>query len=240
MNILTPGVIPFALTGLALGSFGGCVAVRLPAGKTLWSRSACPHCNATLTVRDLVPVLSWCLSKGLCRHCYATISPQYTVIELASLAAFLIAWAISPSIGQAATLAMLIWSLLALTSIDLTSTYLPDGLTALVAILGAATALSNSNGGAVESALIAAALPAALMLGYQHLRGRDGMGWGDIKLFAAGGLWLTPYDVPFWWLIAGGSTTVAAIITNRRGSDRLPLGPGICLGLATLVLWQRV
>ena len=86
--------------GLLLGSFAGALSYRMPR-KIPWasfsgkeSRSACPSCNTMLTVKNLVPVLSWLLQKGQCSHCGAPISVRYPLIELSSAVICLVLYAI--------------------------------------------------------------------------------------------------------------------------------------------------
>lgn len=86
--------------GLLLGSFAGALSYRIPR-KLSWasfsgkeSRSACPFCNTTLTMKDLVPVLSWLLRQGQCGHCSAPISVRYPLIELSSAVICLVLYAI--------------------------------------------------------------------------------------------------------------------------------------------------
>ncbi len=45
-------------------------------------RSMCPACKTTLTGRDLVPVLSWVLTRGRCRHCGVRVPARYPLLEL--------------------------------------------------------------------------------------------------------------------------------------------------------------
>lgn len=75
----------FFVVGTCLGSFATALMYRLPR-KLDWvrDRSRCTSCNHVLGVRDLVPVLSWLLSKGKCRHCGASVSMRYPVTEIAA------------------------------------------------------------------------------------------------------------------------------------------------------------
>ena len=71
-----------ALLGASIGSFLTLVTYRLPREEAIGlSRSRCPSCGATLTVRDLVPVLSWLFSRGRCRHCHTRVSARYPLTE---------------------------------------------------------------------------------------------------------------------------------------------------------------
>ncbi len=78
------------LTGLCLGSFGGMLAARLPAGEPPTGRSNCPECGHTLGPLELIPVISYVLQRGRCRHCGCRISPGYLTVELSTAVSFLL------------------------------------------------------------------------------------------------------------------------------------------------------
>jgi leader peptidase (prepilin peptidase)/N-methyltransferase len=67
---------------------------------------------------------------------------------------------------------------------------------------------------------------------FRILTGKEGMGYGDFKLFAAFGAWLGWQDLPLIILLAslvGAVTGIAAII--MLGRDRqlpIPFGPFLC------------
>lgn len=60
-----------------------CVAQNTEKKHLKWRavRSICPQCDAILTSKDLIPLLSWLMNRGKCRHCAAPISPIYLVFE---------------------------------------------------------------------------------------------------------------------------------------------------------------
>src|SRR5437879_13685 len=73
----------FGVLGLVMGSAVTALAHRIPRERSwVYGRSACPTCGHTLGPLDLVPVLSYLVSRGRCRHCGASISPRYPVTEL--------------------------------------------------------------------------------------------------------------------------------------------------------------
>ena len=70
---------------------------------------------------------------------------------------------------------------------------------------------------------------------YRWLRGRDGMGGGDPKLFGAIGLWLGWRLLPIVLLgsaLAGLATALLLSLVGRRlgATSRLPFGPFLALG----------
>ena len=74
--------------GLLIGSFLNVVILRLPAGETLFGRSACPRYGHVLTPRDLIPIFSFLFLRGRCRSCQEKISWRYFFIELLTACVF--------------------------------------------------------------------------------------------------------------------------------------------------------
>ncbi|MGO9000540.1 MAG: prepilin peptidase, partial [Limisphaerales bacterium] len=49
-------------------------------------RSACPACQAPITVWQNIPIVSWLVLRGRCAACKAPISARYPLVELATAA----------------------------------------------------------------------------------------------------------------------------------------------------------
>lgn len=79
------------LLGLSVGSFLNVVILRGAEGKSLRGRSQCQNCFKTLTVFELIPVLSFILQKGKCRSCAASLSLQYPLVESGTAILFFLA-----------------------------------------------------------------------------------------------------------------------------------------------------
>ncbi|HYE00368.1 MAG TPA: A24 family peptidase [Alphaproteobacteria bacterium] len=115
---------------------------------------------------------------------------------------------------------------------------LPDWLTLPLIAAGLALAAWTAPE-ALPERLLGAGLGFALLAGvallYRALRGRDGLGGGDAKLFAAAGAWVGWQGLPAVLLVA--SLGALAVVGARRLAGR-PLGPGdalafgpyLCLG----------
>ncbi len=81
--------------GLAAGSFLNVCIDRLPDGRSiLRPRSHCPACKATLAARDMVPVLSYLLLRGMCRYCSAPIPKRVLLVEAGTGLLLLLAWSL--------------------------------------------------------------------------------------------------------------------------------------------------
>lgn len=238
-----------------VGSFLGVVIERLPDGEPLVARrSRCAHCGATLAVRDLVPLASWLATRGRCRRCGAWLGWFYPAVELAALAIAVVAlwldggldFGLDPGLGgglDAWLDALLGWWLLALGWIDWRRFVLPDTLTLPLAAFGLAAAWAWAPGELADRAAGAAcgflALWGAARL-YRRLRGRDGLGLGDAKLFAAAGAWVGASGLPS--VLAGAALAALAAAAALRSAGRplerhamLPFGP--FLAAATWLVW---
>jgi leader peptidase (prepilin peptidase) / N-methyltransferase len=226
-----------------VGSFVGVVIDRLPEGETFGSgRSHCPQCGVALTVRDLVPLASWLMTRGRCRHCGARIGWFYPAVELAVLAIAVVALGVDR--GFAAWVdAALGWWLLTLGWIDWRHTILPDALTLPLIVLGLAVAGDLEPERLWDPLLgVVFGYSALWAVGwiYRRLRGREGLGLGDAKLFAAAGAWVGVTGLPS--VLAGaalaGLAAAGAMILAGRHLDRhsaLPFGP--FLAAATWLVW---
>lgn len=188
--ILSQSDVVLLITAPFLGSFLGLLVERLPAGESVvLGRSQCRSCNTTLGPRDLVPLLSWAVGRGRCRHCGVPLGWFHPGIELAAIAVAL--WSVAAAPGWLAwASAGLGWTLLALAVIDRRHMILPDVLTLPLIPAGLAVAAFTPGGGIAHHLIGVAAGAAclgAVAWAYWRFRGREGLGLGDVKLFAAAG-----------------------------------------------------
>ena len=219
-----------------VGSFLSLLVVRLPAGEpVVTGRSRCPDCGHVLSVRDLVPMVSWLARRGRCRYCGADISRLYPAVELAALV--IAGWALAVLPGWLAWAgAGFGWTLLTLAMIDARHFRLPDPLTLPLAPAGLAVAWlgdPSAIAGHVGGGLAGAGILALIAWVYRRLRGRDGLGWGDVKLFGALGCWTAWQGLPtilLYAALAGLLWALALRLTGRHltAATHLPFGPFLC------------
>lgn len=225
--------------GLVVGSFIGLVSLRWPAEQDIVAgRSRCAGCARTLAIRDLIPVLSYTASSGRCRTCRARIPVRYPLLELACAGIGL--WAAAHQSGPLALVtAAFGWTLLLIAVIDAEHYWLPDALTLPLLATGliAAGVLAP---GALADRAVGAAAGFAILWGlawiYRRLRGRDGLGGGDPRLFAAIGAWVGWMGLPtvLLWACGLGLSLVAARLALRKpvaGRDQLPFGVFLAIGV---------
>ncbi len=68
--------------GACVGSFLNVVILRFGFTERAAERSQCAQCNATLRVRDLVPIVSYLALRGRCARCGSAITAQYPIVEV--------------------------------------------------------------------------------------------------------------------------------------------------------------
>lgn len=141
-----------------------------------------------------------------------------------------------PGVAAAWTAAVLGWWLLLLGLIDVRQYLLPRVLTVPLIAAGLAVTVAVEPD-ALPAHAIGAAGAFAMLAGvaalYRRCRGRDGLGGGDAKLFAASGAWLGWASLPLVLALASAAGLIAAMIRwrGRPPADaRLPFG--VCLGAA--------
>jgi leader peptidase (prepilin peptidase)/N-methyltransferase len=202
-------------------------------------RSACPHCKAPITALQNIPLLSWLLLRGRCASCKQPISARYPLVELATgLLSALVAWHFG--FGPAAACGILItWLLIAMTGIDIDHQLLPDNLTLplmwaglLAAVLIGPTpgvALPVSPSDAILGAVAGYLSLWAVFHAFRLITGKEGMGYGDFKLFAALGAWLGWHSLLLIIMLSAATGAVLGILMILlRGRDRaapMPFGP---------------
>ncbi|MGH8539693.1 MAG: prepilin peptidase [Stenotrophobium sp.] len=258
----SPGMLTLsaALLGMIVGSFLNVVILRLPRMmEVAWKRecreildlpaveqetlslttppSCCPHCKAPVRAWQNVPVISWLLLRGKCAKCAAPISVQYPLVEaftglLSAVCAWKFGW--TPELGAALVLT---WALVALAVIDLRTQLLPDDITLPLLWLGLALSffpvfanLHDALTGAMAGYL---SLWTVFHL-FRLITGKEGMGYGDFKLFAALGAWLGWQSLPLIILLAslvGAAAGIALILLRRQGKD-IPIAFGPYLAAA--------
>jgi leader peptidase (prepilin peptidase) / N-methyltransferase len=202
-------------------------------------RSACPSCRAPIRASQNIPLLSWLLLRGKCASCGARISVRYPLVEaLTGVLSGLIAWKFGFGWPAVAGL-LLTWFLIALAFIDIDHQLLPDSLTLPLLWLGLFLSLwsAQAAGSAVpvdpRSSLIGAMAGYVSLWSVYHLfrllTGKDGMGYGDFKLFAALGAWLGwQMLLPIILIAAGTGAVVGLGLIALRRQDRstpIPFGP---------------
>ncbi|WP_407529121.1 prepilin peptidase [Methylobacterium oryzisoli] len=135
---------------------------------------------------------------------------------------------------------------LAATVTDLRARIIPDRLNLGLFGLGLALAAwADPAPAAIAARLAEAGLAAGLFWSlralHAHLRGRIGLGLGDVKFIGTAAVWTGLAGLPLLILVASTAALAAvglAALAGRRvaATDRLPFGPFLALGLHAALL----
>jgi leader peptidase (prepilin peptidase)/N-methyltransferase len=207
-------------------------------------RSRCRQCGHVIRWYENVPVLSWLVLRGKCSDCGTPIGMRYPLVELSTAALFVFCvhqWGATPA---GAAWCLFSAAIVALAMIDWDTTLLPDDITLPLLWAGIIVAalrwtpvpLAHSVWGAVAGYL-------SLWMVYHAFKlvtGKEGMGYGDFKLFAALGAW-------FGWQALVPIILMASVIgavigiamkfsTGLREGGYIPFGPFLAgAGLTAMV-----
>lgn len=209
-------------------------------------RSRCPHCNHNITALQNIPVISFLWLKGKCVACGHPISWRYPVVELlTAILSMVVVWHFGITFAGGAAL-LFTWMLIALAVIDFDHQILPDNLTLPLIWIGLLVNLYPNPAFAPLTSAVIGAIAGYLSLWsvfhiFKLITGKEGMGYGDFKLFAAFGAWLGWQNLPLIVLLASlvGAIMGGALILVL-GRDRqlpIPFGPFLCAAGWIALLW---
>lgn len=247
------------LFGLLIGSFLNVCIYRLPRDlSVVHPRSFCPGCERPIAWFDNIPVLTWMILRGRCRHCSAPIPARYPIVEALTGALFFIGvLSLGPTLAAlkfcayAAIMVALIFT-------DLEERILPDEFT----LGGTLVGLGLSWFVHLPPTLIAFFLPpeseaplislsesafAAVVLSgtlwgigalYKLVRGREGLGFGDVKMVACMGAFAGLAPALMTIVVGSVIGSVAGVIfiwIGRKDASSYELPFGSFLGIAALL-----
>ena len=238
-------LISFVILGSIWGSFVAALCSRWPIGEQISNgRSRCDACQTTLAAKDLVPIFSFALLRGKCRYCCQNIGVGALYTELISAAIGLLAILLVPT-GSAVAAAVFGWLLLPLIILDYKRLWLPNRLVAALAGVGTIGGYFLIPDSIWTDRVIGGALGflslEAIRQGFRKIRGEEGMGGGDPKLFGAIGVWLGWQFLPMTLLFAcliGFGNVAAAYARDRAPPSRLPFGSLLCIAAFLLVAFR--
>ena len=289
--------VVWGLLGAIVGSFLNVAIHRLPReGLSVArpARSICPKCGHGIRWYENLPILSWVVLRGRCSACRASISWRYPLVEAITAGLFAwSAWTFGPDDLALTAIGALVWAgLVVATFVDFDFYEIPDEvsiggmvlgpiLSVLVPRLHASSSVALAlagPGGEVDataagvSSLAGLAVGGGVLLGVgalgKWIYGRDAMGYGDVKLLAAGGAFVGPAGALVALMIAsvlGSLVGIANVFglylrlrqrVRARGTRRrpgrtlraaraagnvLPFGPYLGMGVGIVLLaWDHV
>lgn len=229
-----PAAVFAFVGGLSMGSFVTVVAHRVPRGDSIvHPRSRCPGCDAPISARDNIPVVSWLLLKGRCRGCGERISPVYPATELIlGLLYMATVVALWDDVTEVLLGLVFVSILATITLTDLELRIIPNRVLLVGATIGLAIAAVGDPGSLPERFVAATAAGGLLFLA--ALAYPKGMGLGDVKLAAVMGLFLGWNVAPAILLALLLGSLVGVVLIAREGAAArkraIPFGPFLAIG----------
>lgn len=256
------------IIGICIGSFLNVCIHRLPLDESVVSpRSRCPQCGTLIAWYDNLPIVSWLLLRARCRTCQTPIAARYPMVEAITGIFAVCAVALFGPTVQAVIAFGFSAALVCVTFIDVDHFIIPDEVSLPGIVIGLAVSALPSGIGlenAALGALLGGGILWAVAFGYEFLTGREGMGFGDVKLLAMIGAFLGWQAVPLVLVAAsvtGSFAGVGVMIVQgisgagrrvvrqlgagalcpfvRRAAQRtaIPFGPFLALG-ALIALYE--
>ena len=248
-----------AVLGLCMGSFLNCLAWRMTHGESiLRGRSHCTDCGHALAARDLIPVVSWLVSRGRCRYCGKRVSVRYPLTEIICACGYvsiLLAYGLS---AQTIELVAFFSVLLVLSLTDLDDYVIPNSTIVAAIVIRLAYLVYGGLTGAFDlwptlgwtllNGVVVAVPVIILALVMDRVLGRDSLGGGDVKLLFVAGLYFgwqqclllliiaCVIGILFSFVGARGQATNQAGDEEEGGSRPIPFGPAIAIACWVVML----
>lgn len=247
------------VAGLLVGSFLNVCIWRLPRDlSVVRPRSFCPQCRNPIAWFDNIPLVSFVLLGGKCRHCRARIPIRYPAVELLTAVLFWAAFRLHGASPAALKLAVFAALLVGLIFADLEERILPDEFTlgglaagfafaALVPVEPGLVSLFLAGAHPRLASLAEAAAGAAFCAGgiwlvgqlYYLIRGREGLGLGDVKMLGMIGAFLGLRQALLVMLLGSLIGSVSGLLyirLARKDAATYELPYGTFLGIAGLAV----
>jgi len=212
----------------------------------IWARSNCQNCNHQIKAWENIPVLGFVFLRGKCSNCKTKISNRYWLVELltailSTVVVYHFGWSLASLFGV-----ILTWFLISIALIDFDTMVIPDQFSLSLMWLGLFISLWTvfiETNTSIKGALLGYLILWSIFHIFKLLTGKDGMGYGDFKLLAAGGAWFGMQSVV---VIIIMSSFVGAIlgslfilINKNKKNKQIPFGPYLAVGIWTTMLYGQ-
>lgn len=223
------------LFGITVGSFLNVCIYRLPKGESLSKQSShCMSCGNKILKRDLFPLFSWIFLKGKCRNCGKKIPARYPIVECLNGILWVMAFFRYDFMSfKPLCLAIFLSCLVVVAFMDWDTQLINTGVVICIALTGIASFfITDISITLLADRLLGAAVISVPFLLIALISKERALGYGDVMLMAAGGLYLGFKQT----IVAGiiGIITAAAaglIIKYKSQSSQFAFGPWLCIGL---------
>lgn len=240
-DLLIGGMLGLVSASLSM-SFGWRSADRLPGESRM---PQCLFCSRVLTWKENFPLLGWLLRPSSlvfpCPCGSRTGNWQQAACEIAGFLLGALAMYFQEWSWAAFPLCLGMGILPAISLIDFHFGVIPDELNAALGILGVLFTLLA--GPDIFLSIISSSMLLGLglffALVYSKWRGREMLGLGDVKFFAAAGFWMHPHTTATFLGLSGLIGLLFTLIWRRISNEKeFPFAPALCLSLAACVFYR--
>src|SRR5210317_431209 len=224
--------------GAIIGSFLNVCIYRIPEGLSVVKpRSRCPHCETPIHWYHNIPILSWLLLKVRCAYCAAEVSMRYLWVEALTGSLFSLFFYRFAFHYVTLVALVLVAVLVVITFIDLDHQIIPDVISLPGIPIGFLCSFLVpwvSWQASLLGILLGGGSLLAIALGYELLTGKEGMGFGDVKLLAMLGAvlgWTSIFPIIFIGSTLGTLVGVPLMLFKKADSKlAIPFGPFLAAG----------
>lgn len=228
-----------------MGSFYTVVGLRLPKKEDfIFSRSRCDECKHTLSLIEMVPILSYLFLRGKCRYCQSKIDSLSTYVEFftgllfaVSYYSFGFSWELILALGIVSLLVIVIVS-------DLTYLIIPDEILVFFSIYFTVCRFFIDGIRGVFTHLAVGMFLFLMMYGIMLLGNKifkkESMGGGDVKMMFLFGLVLDPL-LGTLTIFLGSlfALPMSLILYFTKKEKVIPFGPFLLLAF-TFIFFTKV
>ncbi len=232
--------------GVCVGSFLNVCIYRLPLGESLTKKNShCMTCGEEIKRYDLIPIISWCILRGKCRHCGARISPRYTVVEFLNGAIWLVTalYFDIVALPMYIILTCLMFSaLIVVFFMDWDTQLINTWVVVFIGVLAVAEIIlcRDYDSASISSHIIGAfvvSVPLAIVTLLSH---EKAMGWGDVFLMIAAGLYLGIQGALVALAVALVTGSIGGLTQKHfSGSSKFAFGPYLSIGIVVAVFFAE-
>lgn len=228
--------------GTCIGSFLNAVIYRLPRGiNIVHPRSSCPNCNKVILWYENIPFFSFLFLRGKCSECNTSISLRYPIVELFTGVFSLVVFHFNGISFEYFFYFFIGCIFIAHFLIDIDFQLLPDSLNLILGLLFLInTVIYSKYINTLWGGVVGFTVPFSVTWIFYKIKGKIGLGGGDIKLFAVLGLYLGPFHIMqtiFLSCFLGSLVGIGLIILGKMSKENpMPFGPMIII-VATIQIY---
>ena len=230
-------LIIFFILGCLMGSFLTVIGLRLPKHEDfIRTRSHCDKCGHTLSLLDMIPIISYLLLKKRCRYCHEKIEGLSSYMEFFTGVLFALSYYVF-GLGPDLFVALGIVCMLIIISVSDISYYIiPDEVLIFFSgyflIINALTRGVMNSLFCILSGLTLFAIMYGIMILGNFLFKKESLGGGDIKLMFVIGLIVSPFlGLIVIFFASLFALPVSLLILAKKRKNLIPFGPFLLISL---------